>query len=418
MIRLGSSQSPKARPRWRIVATWLGGIVVACIVLFTAAMLIGGWTSFGQLPEGATLDRLGRSPQWHEGHFINRQPVWADLRGVLWRSLSGAAVEDVAPAAPVDVVRGDRSRFATPPATGLRITWFGHSSALVEIDGARILLDPFWGERASPVSWAGPARWYPPPIALKDLPPIDAVLISHDHYDHFDRATIMTLKDTAARFVVPLGVGSHLAYWGVPRERIIELDWWQSVKVGSVEVSATPARHASGRLQPASDKTLWAGYAIIGARHRVWYSGDTGFHTDLPQIGRRYGPFDATLIETGQYDPLWPDNHLGPELAVAAHRLVRGKAMIPVHWGLISLAPQGWTEPVERTLVAAQCASVSIVVPQPGQSVEPTQPPTFRRWWSSAQWQSALQKPVRPTASGNPSRRMALPRCTRRAQGQ
>jgi L-ascorbate metabolism protein UlaG (beta-lactamase superfamily) len=175
------------------------------------------------------------------------------------------------------------------------------------------------------------------PVLLSELPRIDVVLISHDHYDHLDRPTIAAMANGDAMFVVPLGVGAHLERWGIPPARIVELDWWQSTRVGSLEIIATPARHVSGRISPQSDGTLWAGYALLGAQHRVWYSGDTGFHSALEEIGQRFGPFDVTLVEAGQYDADWPDWHLGPEQAVEAHRLVRGKRMIPVHWGLLKL---------------------------------------------------------------------------------
>jgi L-ascorbate metabolism protein UlaG (beta-lactamase superfamily) len=264
----------------------------------------------------------------------------------------------------------------------LRVTWFGHSSALVEIDGTRVLIDPLWSERASPVSWAGPKRWYAAPVALSALPTIDAVVISHDHYDHLDRTAILSMKSGRAVFVLPLGVGAHLARWGIPESRIVELDWWQSTHVGALEIIATPARHKSGRIATQLDKTLWAGYAIVGAKHRVWYSGDTGFHEGLASIGKRLGPFDVTLIDSGQYDINWPDTHLGPELAVEAHRRVRGGVMIPVHWGLLKLAEHAWTEPVERVLKAASSHGVQVWVPRPGQSIEPTQGIRSTRWWA------------------------------------
>jgi L-ascorbate metabolism protein UlaG (beta-lactamase superfamily) len=303
------------------------------------------------------------------------------------------------------VVRADPTSFQTPPDSGLRVTWFGHSSALLEMDGSRILIDPLWSERASPIAWAGPKRWYEPPIALNDLPTIDAVIISHDHYDHLDHDAIVAMKSWKAVFVVPLGVGAHLAHWGIADARIIELDWWQSAHIGALHVVATPSRHSSGRLSPNSDQTLWAGYAIIGPAHRAWYSGDTSFHAGLADIGARLGPFDVTLIESGQYDGAWPDNHLGPEQAVEAHRQVGGKTMIPVHWALIKLANHGWTEPVERVLAAARGAGVEVLVPRPGQSVEPTQHPQIPRWWPQLPWQSAAENPIESTRNGDRSER-------------
>jgi L-ascorbate metabolism protein UlaG (beta-lactamase superfamily) len=237
------------------------------------------------------------------------------------------------------------------------------------------------------------------------------VLISHDHYDHLDRGAIVAMKAWSTKFVVPLGIGAHLSRWGIPPDRIIELDWWQSAHVGSLEIVATPSRHSSGRVSPNSDQTLWAGYALIGARHRAWYSGDTSFHAALAQIGERFGPFDVTLIESGQYDANWPDNHLGPEQAVEAHLRVRGRTMIPVHWALIKLANHGWTEPVERVLAAARCRNIDVLTPRPGESVEPTEHPRIAQWWPRLPWQSAAENPIVSTNSGNPADRVSISPC-------
>jgi L-ascorbate metabolism protein UlaG (beta-lactamase superfamily) len=381
--------------------------------LMFGAFVVSGCKSFGAKPEGARLARVQQSPQWHEDGFENPQPIWTDTSAAWRRFLFGPATPGVEPDGPVPVVRDGASAFATPPATGLRVTWFGHSSALVEIDGSNVLIDPLWSERASPVAWAGPKRWYSPPVSLRDLPTIDVVVISHDHYDHLDRDTILAMKSWRTIYVVPLGVGAHLSRWGIPGSRIIELDWWQSARVGGVELTATPSRHRSGRTSTQTNKTLWAGYAIVGTQHRVWYSGDSGFHEDLPKIGERLGPFDVTLIDAGQYDASWPDTHLGPELAVEAHRQVRGRTMIPVHWALLKLAQHGWTEPIERVLVAAQCRAVTVLVPRPGESVEPTRLPQITRWWPRTPWQSAAQSPIVATRSGVPSNRVDIRRCSR-----
>jgi L-ascorbate metabolism protein UlaG (beta-lactamase superfamily) len=289
----------------------------------------------------------------------------------------------------------EAGRFATPPPSGLRVTWFGHSSLLLEIDGHRFLMDPMWSERVGPVGWAGPKRWYPPPIALADLPAVDAVIISHDHYDHLDYGTVKALTATGVRFIVPLGVGAHLARWGVAEDKITELDWWQGLSLGDLRVTATPARHASGRtLIFDNDATLWAGYALVGPKHRVYFSGDTGLFPGLKEIGARLGPFDLTMIEVGQYDAAWPDWHSGPEQAVRAHQMVGGRVMLPIHWGLFALASHGWTEPIERTLVAAQKSGVVVMTPKPGESVDPTAPPAVNRWWPSLPWKTAEQAPI------------------------
>lgn len=396
------------------VRRWLlriGLAVPALLAALIALVAISGWTSFGATPHGARQARIERSPQWREGRFANPQHNWLSRGGALWRALFGPAVIAKQPNRPIPVAHAGKAMFAAPPSRALGITWFGHSSALVEIDGKRVLIDPIWSARASPLSWAGPARWFAPPLGLADLPPVDAVVISHDHYDHLDRATIQALAKTRARFVVPLGIGAHLAYWGVPDSRIVELDWWQTARLGDLRITATPARHASGRVSTSSNRTLWAGYALTGPRHRVWYSGDTGFHRDLARIGRELGPFDVTLIEAGQYDPAWPDNHLGPELAVEAHRLVRGKLLLPMHWALFSLAPHGWTEPVERVLAAARCRGVSVTIPRPWQRFEPARAAPDARWWPSLPWQSAAQKPVLSTIDGSAQGRFTVPPC-------
>jgi L-ascorbate metabolism protein UlaG (beta-lactamase superfamily) len=300
----------------------------------------------------------------------------------------------------------DPKTFATAPASGLRVTWLGHSTTLVEIDGHRVLTDPVWSERVSPVDGVGPSRWVSPLVPLAELPRIDAVVVSHDHYDHCDYATLAAMKAWDTKFIVPLGVGAHLAYWGIPESRIVELDWWESTPIGDLSIVATPARHASGRTVFDKDATLWAGYAFVGSKHRVYFSGDTGLFPAMNEIGSKLGPFDLTMIETGQYHPTWPDWHLGPEQAVMAHRMVRGRLMLPIHWGLLELAYHGWTEPVERTLAAAERSGSTVVTPRPGQSFEPDAPPAPEHWWPAIPWETGEQKPV--VSTGIPA--AALPR--------
>ncbi|NOK31993.1 MBL fold metallo-hydrolase [Corallococcus exercitus] len=334
---------------------------------------------------------MARSPQWHDGGFVNPQPILNNWERTL-SDLFHSSPEST-PRMPVVVDRIDPKRFATPPEDGLRVTWLGHSSTLVEVDGHRVLTDPVWGERTSPLEWIGPKRWFPAPIALDALPPIDAVVISHDHYDHLDFATITAMKDWNTTFVVPLGVGAHLEYWGVPASRIVELDWWERTKVKGLDIVCTPARHASGRFLQ-QDKTLWAGWALVGSQHRVYYSGDTGLFPAMEEIGAKLGPFDLTMIETGQYGAGWPDWHLGPEQAVLAHRLVKGRLMLPVHWGLVTLAYHGWTEPIERSLVAAKHDGVGITAPRPGQDFLALAPPPVERWWPDRPWKTAEEAPI------------------------
>ena len=395
--------------RGRRVAGVLLGLVAAAAAGISATL--SGCQSFGAHAGGERLARMERSPEWRDGEFRNPQPMWNDMHLALAHGFSG--VPDNEPSAPVPVARTDPTVLAQAPATGLRVTWFGHSSTLLEIDGTRVLTDPIWSDRASPFEWIGPRRWYAPTIALARLPPVDAVLISHDHYDHLDRATIVAMRTWKNVFVVPLGLGAHLQRWGIPADRIVELDWWQSTRVGALALTLVPARHASGRVQPRSDVTLWGGFALVGERHRVYYSGDTGSFDEMAEIGRRFGPFDLALVEAGQYDAAWPDWHLGPEQAVLSAGRVRAKALIPVHWGLFRLAPHGWTEPVERVLAAARCAGLPVITPRPGQTIEPTalRPGDSSRWWPDAHWSDAAQTPIVATVDGVDAHRVALPTC-------
>lgn len=369
----------------------LGQLVLAALLLASAVALIFGWKAFGHRAEGARLERMKKSPQWLDGAFENPQP----LRNKAWGSLAAMFESaEKSPSAPMPVVQLDAKVLETLPATGLRITWLGHSTSLIELDGKRFLTDPIWSERSSPLSFIGPTRWYEPLIALEALPPIDAVLISHDHFDHLDYRTIVRMKDWKTTFIVPLGVGAHLEYWGVPPEHIVELDWWEPTPVGDLQVVCTPARHASGRSVWDKDAKLWAGYAVRGPKHRVYYSGDTGLFPAMDEIGRQLGPFDATLIETGQYNQAWPDWHIGPEQAVIAHEKVKGKVMFPIHWGLFQLASHGWTEPVERAVAEAHKRGVAIVTPRPGEGVEPEAPNKTSRWWPEVKWRSGAEDPI------------------------
>ncbi len=230
-------------------------------------------------------------------------------------------------------------------------------------------------------------------MALADLAAIDAVVISHDHYDHLDYPTLRAMKDWKdTRFIVPLGVGAHLESWGIPLGQIDELDWWERVKLGDLEIVATPARHASGRGFWDKDATLWAGWALLGPKHRVYYSGDTGLFPAMKEIGAKLGPFDLTMIEAGQYNGAWPDWHIGPEQSVKAHQWVQGTMMMPVHWSALTLAMHGWTEPVERVLAEAAVQKVTVITPKPRQSVEPET--ETAKWWPQVPWLTAKQTPI------------------------
>ena len=383
------------RTRWTRRLRYAGAVLLAVALLGGAAVASAG-DAFGARATGNRQRLIESSPQWNGERFANPLPrEQASFVTMLRRWVGGAP--NTVPTDPLPVLTRTAADFANAPASGLRVTWLGHSTLLLEIGGRRILVDPVWGDRVSPVGWAGPMRFHPPPLPLDELPTIDAVVISHDHYDHLDHPTIVALRERVPRFIVPLGVGAHLEQWGVDAERIVELDWWQATALGDLTLTATPARHFSGRAITRSDEdaTLWVGWVIADATHRVYYSGDTALFPELAEIGTRLGPFDLSLLETGAYDAMWADVHLGPEQVILAHQLVRGGLLVPVHWGTFNLALHAWTEPVERLLVAADSAQVRVVVPRPGESVEPATAPTLARWWPTVPWQRADEAPVR-----------------------
>ena len=334
------------------------------------------------------------SPQWRDGRFRNRLPRIDGPRLKLLRKFLFGGAKHRKPTVPIPIERRLAGDYAIPPSSGLRVTWLGHSTTLLEVDGARILIDPVWAERASFLSFAGPRRFFPPPLPLGELPPLDAIMLSHDHFDHLDRSFVRSVSKQGLRWITPLGVGRLLARWGIAPTDIEELDWWGSTRIGDVTITSTPARHFSGRSLGTLDRTLWSGWAITGSAHRVYYAGDTAMQDEFAEIGVRLGPFDLTMIEVGAYDALWPDVHIGPEQAIAAHRLVRGDTLLPLHWGTFDLALHGWTEPIERLLVAAESAGVRIIAPRPGQLVEPTKAGSIERWWPEMPWRTSAEEPI------------------------
>ncbi len=275
--------------------------------------------------------------------------------------------------------------YDAPPASGLRITWFGHSSLLIEIDGANLLIDPVWDKRAAPVSFMGPKRFFPPTIALDQLPRLDAVLLSHDHYDHLGAKTIRALarQRPGLAWICPLAVGAVLHGFGVPSAQITELDWTQSADVaGGLEITALPARHFSGRSISNRFETLWASYVLAGAKHRVYYGADSGRWDGFESIAEQYGPFDLTMLEIGAYHPMWSDIHMGPDGAVQSFEELGGGVFMPIHWGLFNLAMHGWRQPIERVYALADERRLKLFSPEPGD------PREFRRleehratWW-------------------------------------
>src|ERR1700722_5765484 len=282
----------------------------------------------------------------------------------------------------------DVAVYAAAPESGLRVTWMGHSSLLVEIDGVRVLIDPVWDERASPVRWAGPKRFFAAPVRLEDLPQVDVVLVSHDHYDHLGKATIQRLAKLAsmrgAQWVTSLGVGRSLQAFGVDAARITELDWTQRVEVadGRLEITGLPARHFSGRGMFNRFETLWSSFVLKGAKHSVYFGADSGWGEGFAEIGAVYGPFDLTMLEIGAYDALWSGIHLGPGGATKAFAALGGTGLLmPIHWGLFDLALHAWRQPIERLLEVAGERGIRLWTPEPGRPTEVTGVEVRSDWW-------------------------------------
>jgi len=248
------------------------------------------------------------------------------------------------------------------PLSQLTVTWAGHASLLIQLDGLNVLTDPMWSERASPVSWAGPRRWVAPGIAFEDVPPLDVVLLSHNHYDHLDDQTVRRLARThpQATWIVPLGLASFVQKRGAPGP-VVELDWWQESIIKTVRIVATPAQHFSSRGFGDRGDTLWCGFALTGASgRRVFFAGDTGYHPEFGAIGERCGPFDVALLPIGAYEPRWFMRylHMNPEEAVAAFRALNARMMVPIHWGTFKLTDEAMDEPPIRARAAWEAAGL------------------------------------------------------------
>lgn len=276
----------------------------------------------------------------------------------------------------------DPQVYQTPPASGLRITWMGHSSLLIEIDGLRILTDPVWNSRASFSTFLGPRRFFKAPLSLQALPPLDAIIISHDHYDHMDEPSIRELAKGNAPFYTSLKVGRYLQQFGIAAARITEMNWMDQATIGKDGLlTALPARHFSGRGLLNRFHTLWSSFVIRGSRHNIYFGADSGWFEGFREIGEAYGPFDLTMLEIGASNSLWPDIHMGPVHAAEAHLALKGRLMMPIHWGTFNLSLHPWKEPIETLLQIAPQKNIRLFAPQPGEPVTITGEEYINPWW-------------------------------------
>lgn len=329
---------------------------------------------------GLRVERARASSQWSDGVFRNTHsprmpsPSGGTLGEFLFKR--GRRVPDVA--LPVE---RPHEAWARRVESGFRATWLGHSTVLLELDGRRVLTDPVFADRIGPLGFVGPRRFHATPAAVEELPPLDAILLSHDHFDHLCASSIAKLAKSGAPIVTALGVGAHLASAGFDPSRITELDWHESVELGGLRFTATPAQHFSGRGLLGRNKTLWASWVVESERRKVFFSGDTGLTPEFADVGRAHGPFDLVMLEVGAFHPSWGTIHLGPDNALEAFAMLGGGTLLPVHWGTFNLALHDWDEPAETLLHLAAARGARVLTPRLGAPFEPEHVEGPSPWW-------------------------------------
>ena len=358
----------------------IGTLLIAAVAFTGLSLQLGG------TPTKAEKQRYEKSGHYQNGEFVNLVPTevttGGNLASLLWNFIFHKSPQAM-PTGPLPMQPLDSLTITRKTPDMVRVTWFGHSASLVEMAGQNILLDPMLSMEMGPVSWATPNR-YNPSLAItpEKLPPIAAVLISHDHYDHLDYQTIRTIKDKVGHFYVPLGSGVHLRAWGVAPERITEMNWGDSARLPGLTLRCTPSRHFSGRGLTNRNSTLWSSWVMQSATKRIFYSGDGGYGPHFAAIGAAYGPFDLALMECGQYNAQWAEIHMLPEQSVQAARDVRAAVMLPVHWAAFTEALHAWNDPIIRATAEAARLRQPITTPHLGEPVTlDTEPLPTARWW-------------------------------------
>jgi L-ascorbate metabolism protein UlaG (beta-lactamase superfamily) len=369
----------------------LAFLVLALVLYFRLSPRIGG------NPAGERLKRIQELPNYRDGHLHNLEhtdmnmPLNTMLK-VMWTMLRGAKGRE--PERPIPVVPFDREAWERIPGTEVGIAWFGHSCVLLKVDGITFLTDPVFGERASTFTFAGPKRFaYTEHMRVSMLPPVDVVLLSHDHYDHLCYETVhslVVLRMSGAaqdrpkkklRFITAVGVGAHLEKWGVDASRITELEWWQQVEVGSVKVTLTPTRHFTGRSMTNRFSTLWGGFVLQGADKRLYFGADSGYSPTFKEVGERFGPFDLALLECGAYSEYWPQIHMFPEETAQAAKDLKARVLMPIHWGKFALGLHPWKESIERITQVAEGERPPLLTPRIGRIMTAIDPASSERWW-------------------------------------
>jgi L-ascorbate metabolism protein UlaG (beta-lactamase superfamily) len=357
------------------------GIIIA-ILGITIVLVDHSFSSAKYSKGDIQMKRIENSPQYKDGKFKNpaawKQPSFGEYASTLRDFLFGG--DHRTPKKSPPIINVDLTGFNNPGNNQLNVTWLGHSSLMINIDGYKILIDPVFQER---ISILGPSRYNGKvPLDLNRLPPIDTVIISHNHYDHLNKFSIQFLSQKAETFFVPLGVGAQLEAWDVHRKKIVELDWWDEFQVDeNLMIAAAPAQHFSGRSLSDRDQTLWVSWVIKGPHHKIYFSGDSGYFDGFKQIGDKYGPFDMTFIECGAYNEKWHHIHMFPEETVQAHIDLKGKVLHPIHWATFNLSLHSWNEPMKRLTAAVDLSNVKTATPLVGDTTVYNAYIPSEKWW-------------------------------------
>jgi L-ascorbate metabolism protein UlaG (beta-lactamase superfamily) len=361
-------------------------IIIIISTILISAILFSGCTQFGTRPSKTEKKLFDNSSQYNKekGEFENRRPqLIAEMKkksfnfGLVIDWFSDG--KDRVPENKLPEIKPDLDKFLSA-SDDIKVIWFGHTTFLLNLNGIIILVDPVFSGSAAPVSFMV-KRFQKPVLDLSELPKIDYILISHDHYDHLDMESIEFFKDKDIQFVTPLGVGSHLIGWGIAKENIIEKDWWQEAEFTDVKFIATPAQHFSGRDGFNENETLWASWVIQSKKHNIYFTGDSGYDTHFKAIGEKYGPFDVAFVESGQYDERWREVHMSTEDAVKAFTDLKAKKYFPVHWGMFELAMHTWYDPMVRLSKLSKEQNFDLLAPKIGQMVNVNQDNKFDIWW-------------------------------------
>lgn len=358
---------------------WLLGL--AFLPIGYAARRLRNDPQFGATKQALKELNVRDSIAWRQGKFRNldKTPLQEDLGSLLGDMLGYIQAKKTQPAIPLPAVFGLGGQFKSDEDY---LTWYGHSALRLESGGQTVLLDPMLGEWVAPVPFLGYRFPYEDFRPLEDLGEIDLIVFSHDHYDHLDYDTLMQVKDRTKAYLVPIGVGEHLRAWGIAADKITEIDWWQTAEFGGIEYTAVPARHFSGRSPGTRNRTLWCGYAIETNNHRILFGGDSGYGRHFPEIGKRLGGFDLTLLDSGQYHHNWKNVHMQPEESLQAHKDVNGRLMLPIHWGGFSLSDHAWFDPIER--ITRADSREEVISPRIGERFAVGQAEQKReKWWKN-----------------------------------